>query len=381
MDFAWSAEQKELRQGILEMARGSLNDGLRERDERGEFNREGWQKCAEAGIHGLPMPAEYGGLGLDALTTVGVLERLGYGCHDNGLVFSINAHMWTVEMPLLHFGSDEQKKRWLPRLCSGELIGGNAMTEPASGSDAYSLATSAEKRGDRYVLNGNKVFITNGSVADLLVVYATLDPSKGASGISAFVVEKGSPGFSVVGEADKMGIRTSPMADIFFDDCEVPVENRLGAEGDGVALFTHSMTWERACILASAVGAMDRLLETTIRYAKTREQFGQRIGKFQMVGSKIVDMKLRVETARGLLYRAAWLRDQGRSIFIDAALAKLHISESWVRCAEDALQIHGGYGYMRETEIERELRDALGSRIYSGTSEIQRVLIASLLGL
>ena len=381
MDFGWTAEQQELRRGIVEMARGSLNEGLRERDERGEFYREGWNRCAEAGVHGLPMPVEYGGLGQDTVTTVGVLERLGYGCKDNGLVFSINAHMWTVEMPLLHFGTEEQKQRWLPRLVSGELIGGNAMTEPEAGSDAYSLQTRAERRGDKYLLTGNKVYITNGSVADLLVVYATVDPEKGANGISAFLVEKDAPGFQIVGEADKMGNRTSPMADVFLDGCEIPAENRLGGEGDGVSLFTHSMTWERACILASAVGSMDRLLETTIRYAKTREQFGQRIGKFQMLGSRIVDMKLRVETARSLLYRAAWLRDRGRSIYIDAALAKLHISESWVRCAEDAMHIHGGHGYMREAEIERELRDALGSRIYSGTSEIQRVLIASLLGL
>jgi alkylation response protein AidB-like acyl-CoA dehydrogenase len=381
MDFAWSKEQQELRSGILDFARGSLNDGLNERDARGEFNVDGWKRCAQAGIHGLPMPVEYGGMGQSALTTVGVLEQLGLGCRDNGLVFSINAHMWTAEMPILHFGSEAQKQRYLPGLISGELIGGNAMTEPSAGSDAYSLTTSAKRTGDRYLLNGNKVFISNGSIADVLIVYATVDKAKGANGISAFIVEKGMPGLSVSGHVDKMGLRTSPMGELFFDDCEVPAENLLGGEGAGVSLFTHSMTWERACILASAVGAMERLLQESVKYAKSRKQFGQSIGKFQMVASRIVDMKLRVETARALLYRAAWLRDQGRSIFQEAAIAKLHISESWVQCAQDALQIHGGFGYMRESGVERDLRDALGSRIYSGTSEIQRVLIASLMGL
>ncbi len=381
MDFGWTKEQKELRSGIEELAKGELNEGLVERDVNGEFNHKGWLQCAEAGIHGLPVPTEYGGLGQDTVTTVGVLERLGYGCRDNGLIFSINAHMWTLSIPILHFGTDEQKKRWLPGLCNGSLIGGNAMSEPSSGSDAYSLTTTARPDGDSYVLNGNKTFVSNGSVADVALVYATTDPEKGPAGISAFIVEKGTPGFEATGHIEKMGNRTSPMADLFFDDCRVPAENRLSSEGDGVSLFTHSMTWERACILSSAVGAMDRLVEMSVRHAKTRKQFGQAIGKFQMIASRIVDMKLRVETARALLYKAAWLRDQGRSIFLESAMAKLHISESWIATAQDAMHIQGGQGYMREGEVERELRDALGSRIYSGTSEIQRVLIASLMGL
>jgi hypothetical protein len=381
MDFAWSEEQTELRERVVEMARRELNQGLLERDAAGVFHRHGWKLCGELGIQGMPIPAAYGGGGLDPLTTVGVLESLGYGCRDNGLVFSINAHMWTAEIPLLDFGSEEQKRRYLPGLCSGELIGGNAMTEPAAGSDAYSLAAVAERRGDRYRLRGNKCFVTNGPVADVLVVYANADPARGPNGISAFLVEPGFPGFSCSETRDKMGLRTSPMAELYLEDCEVPVENRLGREGAGKALFAHSMTWERACILASAVGSMQRLLETCIRYARERKQFGRPIGKNQLVQTKIVDMKLRLETARALLYQAAWLRGRGRNIFLEAALAKLHISESWVRSAEDALQIHGASGYLRGTEIERELRDALGSRIYSGTNEIQRSIVASLLGL
>jgi alkylation response protein AidB-like acyl-CoA dehydrogenase len=289
--------------------------------------------------------------------------------------------MWTTEIPVLTFGTDEQKMKFLPRLCSGRWIGGNAMSEPGSGSDAYALATRADLRGDRYILNGSKIFVTNGSIADVILVFATVDPAKGPNGVTAFLVEKTFPGFSVTRTVHKMGLKTSPMAELFFDNCEVPVANRLGREGAGKNLFTDSMTWERGCILASAVGSMQRLLETSINYAKQRHQFGQAIGKFQLVSSKLVDMQVRIETARQLLYKAAWLKGQRKSIFLEAAMAKLHISESWVRCAEDALQIHGGYGYMQEFEMERELRDAIGSRLYSGTSEIQRVIVGSLLGL
>ena len=381
MDFSWSDEQTQLRDSVEKFAREELNDGLIERDEKGEFNREGWDKCAGMGIHGLPVPVEYGGMGMDALTTVGVLESLGYGCKDNGLVFSINAHMWTLETPLMGFGTEEQKQKYLPGLCRGELIGANAMSEPDSGSDAYSITTTAEKKGDTYVLNGGKVFVSNGPIADLYLAYATVDPSLGPNGVTGFLVERDTPGISVGKHTAKMGLKTAPMCEVFFDDCVVPEANRLGREGAGKMLFADSMTWERGCILASAVGAMERLLDTSIRYANDRKQFGQSIGKFQLIGSKIVDMKIRVETARALLYQSAWLKSRGRSVYLEAAMAKLYISESWIECARDAMQIHGGYGYMVEYEIERELRDSLASTLYSGTSEIQRTIIAPLLGL
>jgi len=381
MDFAWSDEQTRMRDSIAKFAKAELNRVYADREKRSEFNHEGWKKCAGMGIQGLPVPERYGGMGIDALTTIGVLESLGYGCKDNGLTFSINAHMWTLEIPLLNFGTEAQKGRYLPGLCSGDLIGANAMSEPGSGSDAYSLTTTAEKRGDRYVLNGSKVFVTNGPIADLFIVYATVDRSKGANGVSAFLVEKGAAGLSYGANAEKMGLKTSPMCELFFDSCEVPEDNRLGREGAGKNLFTDSMTWERSCILAGAVGAMQRILETCISYANERRQFGQPIGKFQLIASKIVDMKIRLETSRALLYRAGWLKSKGKSIFLEAAIAKLHISESWMQTAQDAIQIHGGYGYMAEYEIERELRDSVASRLYSGTSEIQRLIIAPLMGL
>lgn len=379
MDFSWSEQQTELFAAISAFAKNELNDNLVDKDRRGVFNRGGFKQCGEIGILGLPVPAEYGGLGQDPMTTVGALERLGYACRDNGLVFSMNAQMWTATMPVLTFGSDEQRRKYLPGLCSGDLIGGTAMSEPASGSDAYGLRTTAVKKGDRYVLNGSKVFVTNGPVADVLVVFARTDKDKAAAGISAFLVDRWTPGLVVGPKLEKMGLRTSPTCELFFDGCEVPETSRLGREGAGPALFTHAMTWERGCILASAVGSMQRLLETCIRYAKTRKQAGRPIGHFQLVGSRLVDMKLRLETARYMLYHSAYQRALGRAAILEAAMAKLHISESWVQSCEDAIQIHGGYGYTTDFEIERELRDAIGSRLYSGTSEIQRTIIASLM--
>jgi alkylation response protein AidB-like acyl-CoA dehydrogenase len=381
MDFSWSKDQRELLDAIQRFASQQLTDKVIESDAQDRFSQDGWRKCGKFGIQGLPVPTEYGGLGLDGLTTVGALERLGYACKDNGLIFSINAHLWTVVMPLVTAGTEAQKRKYLPGLCNGTLIGANAMSEANSGSDAFSLSTTAHKDGSKYILNGSKTFVTNGPVADLFAVYATVDKARGANGVSGFLVERSTPGLVTGRKLEKMGLRTSPMAEVFFENCEVPAENLLGREGAGSVLFSRSMTWERGCILASAVGSMQRVLESCIRYANSRKQFGQPIGKFQHVAGKIVDMKLRLETARLLLYQGAWLRSQGKSGFLEACLTKLHISDCWVKTCEDALQIHGGYGYMVEYEIERELRDALGSRLYSGTSEIQRNLIASLMGL
>lgn len=381
MDFSWTSEQRELLTAVQRFAAEQLTADVIESDRSQRFDHEGWKKCGEFGLQGLPVPEDLGGLGADPLTTVGALERLGYACKDNGLIFSINAHLWTVVMPLITTGTEAQKKKYLPGLANGTLIGANAMSEPNSGSDAFNMTTTAQRAGSKYILNGGKIWVTNGPVADLFTVYATLDKSKGVRGITGFLVEKGTPGLQITRHIEKMGLRTSPMAEVFFQDCEVPEENRLGAEGGGSLVFSRSMTWERGCILASAVGSMQRLLETCIKHANTRKQSGQTIGKFQHVAGKIVDMKLRLETARRLLYHSAWLRTAGKAGFLEAAMVKLHLSDCWVKSCEDAIQIHGGYGYTVEGELERELRDAMGSRIYSGTSEIQRNLIASLMGL
>jgi hypothetical protein len=309
------------------------------------------------------------------------MEALGYACRDQGLLFSIHAHMWAVELPLLAFGTEEQKRRYLPRLCDGSWIGAHGMSEPDSGSDAFKLRTRAGRRGGGYVLNGTKTFVTNAPVADLFVVFATVDPAQGMWGITGFLIERGARGLTVGHRIEKMGLTTSPMAEVTLEDCEVPAENLLGREGQGVPVFSHSMGWERSCILASTVGGMEWQLETSLKYARARKQFGKPIGDFQLVASKIVDLKVRLETSRLLLYRAATAQARGRDNAMEAALAKLYIGEAAVQSALDAIQIHGGYGYTKEYGVERDLRDAVGGRLYSGTSEIQRLIIARHLGL
>jgi alkylation response protein AidB-like acyl-CoA dehydrogenase len=381
MDFGLTEEQEELREQIVRLARNELNDGVVGRDEAGSFSVQAWKRCASIGIQGLPVPEAFGGQGADPVTIVLALEALGYGCTDNGLVFSINAHLWACETPIAKFGTEEQKRRWLPGLADGSLIGGQAMTEPGTGSDAFGLTTRAIRRDDGWVLHGAKTFATNAPVADVMVVFASTDPSKRFGGISAFLLERGTPGMIVGSPMHKMGLRTSPMAEVAFDDCAVPETALLGEVGAGIVVFNHSMDWERSCILASSVGAMQRQLERSIEYAKERTQFGQPIGKFQAVSHRIADMKLRLETARLLLYQQAWKKSRGRTSPMDAAMVKLHLSECFLHSSLDALQIHGGYGYMAEYELERELRDAVGSRIYSGTSDIQRNIIAAYLGL
>lgn len=381
MDFSWSEEQKALRAEITRFAKQELNEKIIERDHGSEFSWDGWKKCAQMGIQGLPVPQEYGGGGADILTTVCALEALGYGCQDNGLIFSINAHMWTSEIPIMFFGTEAQKKRYLPKLASGEWVANGAMTEPMSGSDAYSLKTRAERKSDCYVLNGSKTFITNAECAEMIVAFANVDPSKGPAGVTAFIVEKGTPGLRVGKKLHKMGLRTSPMAELYFEDCEIPAENLLGKEGSGQAVFTASMEWERICIMAGHVGMMQRLLETSVRYAKERVQFGKSIGKFPAVSDKIAEMDVRLETARLILYKAAWLKKMGKHALREASIAKLYVSEATIQTSLDAIQIHGGYGYMSEYQIERDHRDAIAGKIYSGTSEIQKSIIAGFLGL
>lgn len=381
MNFSLTEDQTRLRESIIRFARHELEDDVRSRDARGEFSPELWEKCARFGIQGLPVPEEYGGSGTDALTTIVALEALGYGCKDNGLLFSLNAQMWSCQLPLVRFGTPEQKRAYLHALCNGTMIGIQGMTEPGSGSDAFGLRTSAEKNGGHFVLNGAKTFITNAPVADVFIIFAKTDPAKGFAGISAFIVERSAPGLSVSRELHKMGLRTSPMGEVALAACEVPVENLLGPLGAGMAIFNHSMDWERSCILACAVGTMQRQLDRCVTYAKERTQHGQPIGKYQAVAHRIADMQVRLETARLLLYKVGWLKAQGRPATAEAAMAKLYLSECFVQSSLDAMQIFGGYGYMAEYELERDLRDAVGSRVYSGTSEIQKNIIAGRLGL
>jgi hypothetical protein len=363
------------------MAQAELGRDLLERDRAGRFDAAGWKRCAQAGLQGLTLPREYGGQGADALTAAAALEGFGYGSRDNGLNFALGAQLFGCAMPLAAFGSDEQKKRLLPGLCSGERIAALAMTEPDAGSDAYSLRASAARRGKGYVLNGRKIYVTNAPIADLVVVLATVDAQKKAHGVTAFVVEKGARGLTLTPPVEKMGLRTAQMGEVLLEDCALGEESRIGREGSGLAFFQHAMEWERGLILAPALGAMQRTLEACRARARERRQFGKPIGAFQLVATRLVDMQLRLESARLLLYKAAALKAQGKPVTMEAAMAKLAASEAWVRSAEDAIQIHGGHGYLAENGIERELRDALASRLYSGTSEIQREVIAHWMGL
>jgi alkylation response protein AidB-like acyl-CoA dehydrogenase len=381
VDFDWSSEQLALRDSVIAFARQALQDDLVRRERDAGFPRELWARCAEFGIQGLPFPEEYGGGGADPLTTALAMEALGSACRDGGLLFGINAQMWSVQMPILTFGTAEQRRRYLPALCAGTLIGAHGMSEPDSGSDAFALRTVAERRGGCYVLNGSKTFVTNAPVADLFLAFATVEPDKGVLGVTAFLVERDFPGFRVGKTIEKMGLKTSPMAEIVFEECAVPEENRLGREGRGASIFNDSMEWERSCLLATILGAMERQLDGCVRYARERKQFGRPIGEFQSVANRLVDMRVRLESARLVLYRAVWRKQQGRPAGSDAAMAKLYLSEAWVRSCLDAVQVHGGYGYTTEYEVERDLRDAVGSTLYSGTSEIQRAIIARQMGL
>jgi len=381
VDFSLSAEQRELMEAAAAFARAELGHDVTKLDEAGEFPMDAWRACAKFGIQGLPVPAELGGSGADVVTTALVMETLGYTCQDNGLLFSLNAQMWSVELPLVIFGTPAQQQAYLPGLVSGDIIGGHAMTEPESGSDALRMHSQAERRGDQYLLNGEKQYITNAPVADMLLVYAAVQGRPGLAGLSAFLVDADAPGLKISSGFQKMGLRTSPMGEIVLTDCLVPAESRLGPEGAGMAIFNSSMEWERSCLFASGVGAMRRQLDACVAYARTREQFGQPIGKFQGVADKLADMYVRLEAARLLIYRVAWLKQQGKSAPAEAAAAKLFASEAWVQSSRDAIQAHGASGYMKEAGIERDLRDAIASTIYSGTSEIQRVILARMLGL
>ncbi|HEX8439142.1 acyl-CoA dehydrogenase family protein [Archangium sp.] len=377
MDFSWKQEEEELYQRALAFA------GKQPASSRPEqpFPLERWRSWGEFGFLGLSIPEAYGGMGLGALMTARLAEAFGRGCEDTGLVFSAMAHLLACVMPIVEHGSEAQKQRLLPKLASGEMIGANAITEADSGSDVYALKSRAVRDGDFYVLNGVKSYVTNAPVADLFLVYAQTNPSDGYLGLSAFLVEKGTPGVTVGQPFDTLGLKTSPIASVYFDDCRVPLSARLGVEGQGAPIFNGSMQWERSCLFAAYVGLSERLLERSVQFARQRRQFNKPIGKNQAVSHRVADMKLRLESARLLVYRACWRLERGEDASVEIALAKLAASEGAVQSGLDAIQIHGGMGIIQETGIEAALRDSIPSTLFSGTSEMQRELIARKLGL
>lgn len=374
-------EKPDFKGAAIDFARTVLNNDIRAREKKGTFDEVGWKKCADFGIQGLPMPEEYGGQNADILDCISVMEGLGYGCSDSGLLFALNSHIWTCESPILKFGTKQQIERFLPGMINGTLKGGHAITEPNSGSDAFRMGCRAERREDRYILNGTKMFITNAPIADVLLVFATTAPEKKFAGISAFIVEKHFPGFSVGKPLEMMGLKTCPIGEVIFEECEIPEENRLGKEGAGSAIFNAEMEWEKSCLFATHVGAMEKILEESIRYAKMRYQFGNPISEYQAISHKISEMRVRIELSHLILGRVANLKRQGKRAPLEAAIAKLFISESYLETSLAGLHIHGAYGYSTELDFERNVRDAVAGRIYSGTSEIQKNIIANFLGL
>lgn len=381
MDFAFTHAQKDLYEKALAFARERLNDDVVARDRDHRFGAQEWRRCGEFGLLRLCVPEEHGGLGLDSVTTARVFEAVGRGCEDTGLVFSVAAHLFACVAPIAEHGHDEMKRRYLGPLGDGRWIAANAITESEAGSDVFALRTRATKDGDDWLLSGEKTYVTNGPVADVFVVYASTNPAYGYFGISAFVVDRDAPGLTVGAPFEKIGLGTAPTSSIYLDQCRVPARALLAEEGQGALVFERSMSWERACLFAGYLGVMERQIERCVAYARERKQFGKPLSEYQAVAHRIADMKLRFEAARLLLYRACWLRDQGQDATMEISLAKIAVSEGAVQSGLDAIQIHGGNGVVRDYGVERMLRDALPSRVFSGTNEMQRNIVCRELGL
>jgi alkylation response protein AidB-like acyl-CoA dehydrogenase len=376
----WNEDQCALRAAVTELGDVLSKDHVAH-DSTGEFAREAWDRIRDTGLLGLPFGTEWGGLGQDLLTTMYVLEGLGYSCRDGGLNFSTSTHIVSAGVPLQRFGSTTLKNRYLPRICDGSAIGAHAITEPDGGSDVMSMRTTAEPDGEEFVLNGSKAFISNAPIADLFVVYARTGKRGSPAAITAFLVERDTPGLSIGNPISKMGLRTSPLSELFLDGCRVPRSNVIGSVGAGFLILDHVMKWEILCSFIINVGEMQHRLERCIDYARTRVQFGQNIGSYQSISNKIVEMKIGVETSRKWLYDTAEKSLGNENVTNDIAISKLVASENNVSSALAAVQIFGGYGYTAEYGLEKDLRNSVAGTIYSGTSDIQRQRIASMIGL
>ncbi|MCF6469989.1 acyl-CoA dehydrogenase [Nonomuraea sp. MG754425] len=376
----WSDGQRRLRESFAEVF-SACGEGHLQRDQGGEFPHAQWKLLAEQGLLRLPFDEKWGGRGEDLLSTMHVLEGLGYGCRDSGLNFAVSTHVVSTGVPVQAFGSDELKARYLPSICDGTAIGAHAITERHGGSDATSMRTTATREGEVYLLNGEKCFVSSGPVADLFLVYAKTDVDQGMFGMTAFVVERDTPGFEIGPPIDKMGLRTSPFCNLTFTDCAVPAANVVGRPGRGYFILDHVMKWEILCSFIISIGAARHRLERCVEFARSRLQFGASIGSCQLIADKIVDMRIGVETAARWLYDTAERFAAGEDVMVDIAISKLLASEANLKSAADAVQVFGARGYLTEYGIEKDLRDATGGTIYSGTSEVQRDKIARMLGI
>ncbi|HVB99053.1 MAG TPA: acyl-CoA dehydrogenase family protein [Candidatus Dormibacteraeota bacterium] len=374
MDFALNDQQKLVRDTARQFMETELRPHLRQYEREEHFPAEEMRRLGELGFCGMLIPEEWGGVGADTVSYVAMLEEVARVDASTAVTLSVTNF---VAGPLLRHGTQTQKERWLPRLASGEILGAFCLTEPEAGSDAGAIQARAERRGDRYVLNGTKIWVTNGGQAGLYIVFAKTDPGAGRRGVSAFLVEPGAPGFHIVRYEDKMGLRISHSAQIAIEDCAVDAGQMLGAEGEGLKIALSGLDSGRIGIAAQSVGVAQGALEMAVRYAKQRRAFGQAISGFQAIQWKLADMQTEIDAARMLVWQAAWLRDQGAGrLGRFSSQAKLYASEMANRVVYQAVQIHGSAGYSRESEIERFYRDARVLTIYEGTSEIQRLVIA-----
>ena len=383
MDFTITPEQTAFRTSVLDWARATIAPEAADRDKQGRWDPEIWRSLGAQGLAGLPIPEELGGAGASIVDCCLANEAIAEGGHDGGFNLSLGAHWVIGTVPIWLHGTREQQERYLPRLCSGEWIGAWASTEPEAGSDAGAIRTTAVRDGDSWVIDGTKMFITNGPIAQLCAVLAVTDPDAGPGrGVSAFLVETDNPGFAVGRELDKMGCRSSPTAEIVLTDCRVPADAMLGPEGEALwRIAFECFDWERTVMIAGSVGGMQATLDGAIAYAKERRQFGKPIASFQAIAHKLADMKINLEICRTAVYRAAWLKQEGLPHSVEASIAKTLVGELSVKNALDAIQIHGGYGYMRDFPPERSLRDAKLASIGGGTTEIQKMIISrALLG-
>ncbi|MTI60353.1 MAG: acyl-CoA dehydrogenase [Firmicutes bacterium] len=374
MDFNLTEEQEMIRKVVRDFAQKEVEPIAAEIDETKEFPRENVNKMGRADMLGVPFPQEYGGAGADTLSYVLTVEELSYACATHGVICS--AHTSLGAHPIFKYGTEEQKEKYLIPLAKGEKLGAFALTEPNAGTDASGLKTTAKLDGDSYILNGNKIFITNAGQADIFVITAMTDQSKGSRGISAFIVERTTPGFSVGKKENKMGINASDTRELIFKDCRIPAENLLGKDGQGFKIAMATLDGGRIGIAAQALGIASRALDESTTYLKEREQFGRPLAKFQGLQWMVAEMATKVEAARNLVYKAAVTKDSGKGFSVEAAMAKYFASEAAMEVTTKAVQLHGGYGYMKDYPVERLMRDAKITEIYEGTTEVQKMVIA-----
>ncbi|OEH93231.1 acyl-CoA dehydrogenase [Bacillus solimangrovi] len=377
MNFQLSEEHEMLRKMVRDFATEVVEPTAAERDEEERFDLEIFDKMAELGLTGIPWPEEYGGSGFDYLAYVIAIEELSRVCASTGVTLS--AHVSLAGWPVYKFGTEEQKQKYLRPMAEGKKIGAYGLTEPGSGSDAGGMKTTAIVDGDDYILNGSKIFITNGGIADIYVVFAVTDPTSKHKGVSAFIVESDFPGFSVGKKEKKLGIRSSPTTEIIFDNCRVPKENLLGNLGEGFKVAMMTLDGGRNGIAAQAVGIAQGALDSSIEYAKERVQFGKPISAQQGIGFKLADMATTVEASRLLTYQAAWRESEGLPYGKESAMSKLLAGDTAMKVTTEAVQVFGGYGYTKDYPVERYMRDAKITQIYEGTNEIQRLVISRML--